>query len=273
MSNDNEKKKDNIMKEIWIGNKTFFIIIISLLVVGIGSIALWFGAIRPYIEKPQTSVKYSLVRSDGTWKQVPLSSKLSQYSVNRKQYVLQDSNGKMQECISFTGKGASPKHEFKSVLSFGDAKSRNYVLQQYPVIRMGVKSGYIKADFCFLQTDNEFSVLAVEALAESDFNDNSKTWDVLYDLMLTDTSSLKTTDERANAIITVLSKDGTAKVAGKPQITEQSLRNGTFYQWGYSMSESQRVDAMPAVMVDSKVLNSKVGVFDPDAMWKYIRHL
>jgi hypothetical protein len=272
MSNDNEKKS-NIMKEIWIGNKTFFIIIISLIVIGIGSIALWFGVIRPYVEKPQTSVKYSLVRSGGTWKQVSLSSKLSQYSVNKKQYVLQGSDGKTQECISFTGKGAYPQHEFTSVLSFGDAKSRNYILQQYPVIRMGVKSGYIKANFCFLQTTNEFSVLAVEALAESDFNDPSKTWDVLYDLMLTDTSSLKTTDERANAIIAVLSKDGTAKVSGKPQITEQSLRNGTFYQWGYSMSESQRVDAMPAVMVDSKVLNSKVGIFDPDAMWKYIRNL
>lgn len=273
MTNEDKEAKDNVFVQIWIGNRKFFIALIAFCIICVSGIVLWFNVIRPNVIKPKTAVKYSLVRTEGTWKQEKVSKKLSEYSINKKQYVLKDSNGKTEPCISFTGDGASPKHELKSILSFGDTKSRNYLLQQYPVIRMGVKSGYIKATFCFLQTSNEYSVLAVEALAESDFNNPSKTWDVLYDLMLTDTSSLNTTDKRANAIISVLQKDGTAKVTGKPQITEQSLRNGTFYQWGYSMSESQRADYVPAVMVDSNVLNESVSIYNPDAMWKYIKSL
>jgi len=50
--------------------------------------------------------------------------------------------------------------------------------------------------------------------------------------------------------IWMVMKSGAAKVQGKPEITADSITKGTFYQWAWIMSESQRADYYPAVFID-----------------------
>ena len=260
--------------DIWMTfkeHKAFVIIALVVFTVAIAGIPLWYYVIQPKLEMPSSDVRYSITRVEHSWKKVSVSKRLSKYDINPKQYVMVDGDGRALNCMSFTGDGASPRHTVKIVSAFGDTKSRNLLLQQYPDLRMGLKSGYINVDFCFLQTTNEYSVLAVEALAESDYNNPRKTWDVIYDLMMTDTSDMTTTSQRISAILTVLRKHGTSEVTGKPEISTASIHNGTFYQWGYTMSNKQDADYVPAVFWDGTAINNKVSIYDPDAVWKYIK--
>lgn len=231
---------------------------------------VWVKVIQPKLNQPKTEVKYALVRADHSWKATKPSEKMRQFNINPTQYVMQG-GGDDSQCFTFTGQGASPKHTVKVLAAFGDAKSRNLLLQQQPNLRMGMKSGRIKTQFCLVQTDNEFSVLATEALAESDYNDPSKTWDLLYDLMMTDSSGLDTTEQRAQTISGIVMKSGAAKVQGKPEITPDSITKGTFYQWAWIMGESQRADYYPAVFIDGSPVNGSMSIYNPDEMWRKIR--
>lgn len=246
------------------------ILILIGFALAVGIVSIWTNVVKPRMNKPKSEVTHSLVRAEHRWKETHPSEKMKGYSINSTQYVM---DGSDSGCFTFTGSGANPGHTIRIILSFGDAKSRNLLLQQQAPLGMGVKSGRIKAEFCMMQTDNEYSVLATEALAESDYNDPSKTWGLMYDLMMTDTSGLDTTAKRADTIAGVVMKSGAARVQGKPEITAESITKGTFYQWAYAMSESQRAEYVPAVLQDGEPLNGSSSIYNPDDMWRRIRSL
>lgn len=268
-----------LLLETWRENKLFLISFISVIILALILIPSWFLYFRNIVQAPKTAVKYELTRQPHKWVSVPLEGKMRTFHVNRTQYVQQDNNGKNQYCFKFipTAKNgnipSAPAHTMRAVLAFGDTKSRNFTMQNMPQLSMGVRSAYMNMEFCFLQTQNEYSVLAVEALAEVDYNVPSKTWDAISELMAQNTAGLKTREQRLSLIMSVLSKLGVTKINGKPEISEKSISNGSFYQFGYMMSEIQRAAYVPAIIVDSTVKNSDLAIYDPDSMWKYIKAL
>lgn len=267
-------------REVLKANRVFLIVFTVIMVLALVAIPLWFFKIRYIIDAPKTEVKYSITRYDHSWEKTALPDKMKDYKVNTDQYVQKDANGDNMYCIGFKPgdkdghKAPTASHTMKAVLAFGDTKSRNFIMQNMSPISMGIKSGYINMEFCFVQTDNEYSVLAVEALAESDYIDPSHTWDVINDLMLTPTSDLKNRDERIAAIMNVLAnKIGVSNEKGKTPINKDSIEQGSFYLFGYMMSETQRADYIPALFVDNTVKNNDLSIYNPDDMWKYIKAL
>lgn len=267
-------------REVLKANRVFLIVFTVIMVLALVAIPLWFFKIRYVIDAPKTEVKYSITRYDHSWEKTALPDKMKDYKVNTDQYVQKDANGDNMYCIGFKpgdkdgNKAPTASHTMKAVLAFGDTKSRNFIMQNMSPISMGIKSGYINMEFCFVQTDNEYSVLAVEALAESDYIDPSHTWDVINDLMLTPTSDLKNRDERIAAIMNVLAnKIGVSNEKGKTPINKDSIEQGSFYLFGYMMSETQRADYIPALFVDNTVKNNDLSIYNPDDMWKYIKAL
>lgn len=267
--------KPTIM-EILSANKVFIIVFTVIMVLALTLIPAWFLYFRNKVEAPKSEVKYSIARYDHEWKKTPLSKKMSQFTVNKTQYIQVDKNGDNLYCIGFRPGGnnaPAPRHTMKAVLAFGDTKSRNFVMQNSSPISMGIKSGYINMEYCFVQTENEYSVLAVEALSEVDYNDPSKTWDAIYQLMMENTQELTDTNKRISAIMGNLIDLGVDNEQGKTPITAESIKQGTFYQFGYMMSETQRADYIPALFVDNTVKNADLSIYDPDSMWKYIKAL
>ena len=266
-------------REVLKANRVFLIVFTVIMVLALVAIPLWLFKIRYIIDAPKTEVKYSITRYDHSWEKTALPDKMKDYKVNTDQYVQKDSNGDNMYCIGFKpgdkdgNKAPTASHTMKAVLAFGDTKSRNFIMQNMSPISMGIKSGYINMEFCFVQTDNEYSVLAVEALAESDYIDPSHTWDVINDLMLTPTSDLNNRDERIAAIMSVLAKIGVSNEKGKTPINKDSIEQGSFYLFGYMMSETQRADYIPALFVDNTVKNNDLSIYNPDDMWKYIKAL
>lgn len=267
-------------REVLKANRVFLIVFTVIMVLALVAIPLWFFKIRYVIDAPKTEVKYSITRYDHSWEKTALPDKMKDYKVNTDQYVQKDANGDNMYCIGFKpgdkdgNKAPTASHTMKAVLAFGDTKSRNFIMQNMSPISMGIKSGYINMEFCFVQTDNEYSVLAVEALAESDYIDPSHTWDVINDLMLTPTSDLKNRDESIAAIMNVLAnKIGVSNEKGKTPINKDSIEQGSFYLFGYMMSETQRADYIPALFVDNTVKNNDLSIYNPDDMWKYIKAL
>ena len=267
-------------REVLKANRVFLIVFTVIMVLALVAIPLWFFKIRYVIDAPKTEVKYSITRYDHSWEKTALPDKMKDYKVNTDQYVQKDANGDNMYCIGFKPgdkdghKAPTASHTMKAVLAFGDTKSRNFIMQNMSPISMGIKSGYINMEFCFVQTDNEYSVLAVEALAESDYIDPSHTWDVINDLMFTPTSDLKNRDERIAAIMNVLAnKIGVSNEKGKTPINKDSIEQGSFYLFGYMMSETQRADYIPALFVDNTVKNNDLSIYNPDDMWKYIKAL
>lgn len=267
-------------REVLKANRVFLIVFTVIMVLALVAIPLWFFKIRYIIDAPKTEAKYSITRYDHSWEKTALPDKMKDYKVNTDQYVQKDANGDNMYCIGFKPgdkdghKAPTASHTMKAVLAFGDTKSRNFIMQNMSPISMGIKSGYINMEFCFVQTDNEYSVLAVEALAESDYIDPSHTWDVINDLMLTPTSDLKNRDERIAAIMNVLAnKIGVSNEKGKTPINKDSIEQGSFYLFGYMMSETQRADYIPALFVDNTVKNNDLSIYNPDDMWKYIKAL
>lgn len=267
-------------REVLKANRVFLIVFTVIMVLALVAIPLWFFKIRYIIDAPKTEVKYSITRYDHSWEKTALPDKMKDYKVNTDQYVQKDANGDNMYCIGFKpgdkdgNKAPTASHTMKAVLAFGDTKSRNFIMQNMSPISMGIKSGYINMEFCFVQTDNEYSVLAVEALAESDYIDPSHTWDVINDLMLTPTSDLNNRDERIAAIMNVLAnKIGVSNEKGKTPINKDSIEQGSFYLFGYMMSETQRADYIPALFVDNTVKNNDLSIYNPDDMWKYIKAL
>lgn len=267
-------------REVLKANRVFLIVFTVIMVLALVAIPLWFFKIRYVIDAPKTEVKYSITRYDHSWEKTALPDKMKDYKVNTDQYVQKDANGDNMYCIGFKPgdkdghKAPTASHTMKAVLAFGDTKSRNFIMQNMSPISMGIKSGYINMEFCFVQTDNEYSVLAVEALAESDYIDPSHTWDVINDLMLTPTNDLNNRDERIAAIMNVLAnKIGVSNEKGKTPINKDSIEQGSFYLFGYMMSETQRADYIPALFVDNTVKNNDLSIYNPDDMWKYIKAL
>ena len=266
-------------REVLKANRVFLIVFTVIMVLALVAIPLWLFKIRYIIDAPKTEVKYSITRYDHSWEKTALPDKMKDYKVNTDQYVQKDANGDNMYCIGFKpgdkdgNKAPTASHTMKAVLAFGDTKSRNFIMQNMSPISMGIKSGYINMEFCFVQTDNEYSVLAVEALAESDYIDPSHTWDVINDLMLTPTSDLNNRDERIAAIMSVLAKIGVSNEKGKTPINKDSIEQGSFYLFGYMMSETQRADYIPALFVDNTVKNNDLSIYNPDDMWKYIKAL
>lgn len=266
-------------RDVLKANRAFLIVFTVILVVALAAIPAWFLKIRYVVDAPKTSVRYSVERYGHSWEKTALPDKMKDYKVNTDQYVQKDPNGNDMHCFGFKpgdangNKAPAAAHTMKAVLAFGDAKSRNFIMQDMSPIQMGIKSGYINMEFCFVQTDNEYSVLAVEALAESDYTDPSHTWDVINDLMLTPTSDLDNRDERIDAIMSVLSKTGVSNEKGKTPINKESIEQGSFYLFGYTMSEAQRADYIPALFVDGTVKNADLSIYNPDDVWKYIKAL
>lgn len=273
-NNDESTDSNHPVKDFLKAHRVFLTIYAIIIVIALIAIPSWFLYFRNKIEAPQSNVKYTISRYEHKWVQTGLSEKMKEFSVNEKQWIQTDVNGKNQYCFGFQPGGDNapkPEHTMRAILSFGDSKSRNFMIQNYSPISMGIKSGYMNMEFCFLQTQNEYSVLAVEALSEVDYNDDSKTFEAIYNLMMENTTDLTDTDKRINAIIGVLAKMGVTKEPGKTEISADSIRQGSFYQFGYSMSESQRADYVPAVLVDNEAINADVPIYDPDSMWAYIR--
>ena len=273
MKNKEVSKKKNGFTVFMKNNKILVAVLVVFVFITGVVLPLWFFRIKPSLQIPKSGAIYSIERSPHSWKQQSISEKMKTFKINPKQMSLKDSSGKVSYCYSFQGKGATPKHTVKAVLAFGDTKSRNLIMQQHDVFGMGIKKGSLKVEYCFMQTQNEYSVLAAEALAEADYNSPSKTWKLISDFMMVNTEDLKTTEQRADMLLGILAKSGASEGKGSTPITLQSLRNGSFYEWNYASSESQRADYIPAVFIDGKVKNADLPIYEPDSMWDYIGHL
>lgn len=267
------------IKTQWDSSKKAIIAVIVVTVVVCASISAWFLWFRDYVGRPHTQAVYTMQRTPHTWVETPLKGKMKAFNVNKNQFIQQNEQGKNEYCFKFVPGAKNgavptpPKHTMKAILAFGDAKSRNFLMQNDSQIAMAVKSAYMNVEFCMLQTTNEYSVLAVEALAEVDYNRPDATFEVLKALMYQNTSELKTRDARLQLILEVLRRLGVTKTNGKPEISETSIKNGSFYQFGYMMSEIQRAQYVPAILVDGQAKNRDLSIYNPDDMWKYMKAL
>jgi hypothetical protein len=158
----------------------------------------------------------------------------------------------------------------KAVLAFGDTKSRDWLGQQSSVLAYGMKKGTISTDLCFLLTDDEYSVLATEALSEIDFNNSDNTWNAALKLAMVDSSQYTTTDQRITAVLNVV--DSISNADKKVSISKYSLKNGSFVQWAKEMSDANKVEAIPAVFVNgkNKTASNDFRLYDNDTFYTYI---
>jgi hypothetical protein len=247
------------------------VVIVLIMAIAIGSPIAWFKVWLPYSENQSKEAISSnaIVAVDHTWDKTKISkSEVGSLDINPTQYIRH--SDKTYSCFAFKGKNSNPGNTVKAVLAFGDTKSRDWLGQQSSVLAYGMKKGTISTDLCFLLTDDEYSVLATEALSEIDFNNFDNTWNAALKLAMVDSSQYTTTDQRITAVLNVV--DSISNADKKVSISKYSLKNGSFVQWAKEMSDANKVEAIPAVFVNgkNKTASNDFRLYDNDTFYTYI---
>lgn len=273
---DHDAGQDGDVPSPWYRNRTIIAQIITAVVLfslAIASPFIWNAAKNAYAERNKPVKASSVVTAAHTWDAAKLDKgKVQGLDVNETQYFAHYSN-KDYDCFTFVGKGKDPSHTVKITGVFGDSKTRDLITAQYANLDYELKIGRVAVEFCPLLSSDEFSVLATEALAEVDYNNEANTWTMLKVLALTDTTNLNDSDKRIAAITDAVS---TIKGADdKVQISDYSLRNGSFVQWAKTMSDQNTVEAIPALYVDGEVQNDShaFNIYNGDTMFQYLEKL
>ena len=283
------------------------IVIILVFALAIGGPITWLRVIRPAMSRgaEENIASSSVVMYDHTWEQNALDESVTDsLNVNENQWVLSytsagdadgsknilDDNDTIERssstrCLVFRGArddastdGNVPKHHARAVLSFGDEKSRNFIMEQSETLAYGMKKGVMSMEFCFLLNSDEYSAIALEALGEIDYNDPSFTWDAITRLAQVDTSELEDTDDMVSAVLNVVSKleeEGLQVDKSESSISEKSLKTGSFIQWARIMTNENTVEVIPAFFMDGENLSNTetFKMYNPDAMYEKIQSL
>jgi hypothetical protein len=251
------------------------IVAILVILAAVAAPIAWFLVWVPYRDdrNAQDIKNNTIVSIAHTWDKTKRSStKVGLLNVNTTQYI-RHSKDADYSCFAFKGKNSDPDNVVKAVLAFGDTKSRDWLGQQSSVLSYAMKKGTVGTDLCFLLTDDEYSVLATEALSEIDYNNPDNTWAAAVKLSLVDTSSLTTTDERVSSIMKTV--DSISGVDDKVNISAASIKNGSFVQWARVMSDANTVEALPAVYVNgvNKTSSDDFSLYDSATFYTYLDNL
>lgn len=189
-------------------------------------------------------------------------------NVNIKQLVLHNKVSQSQ-CLVFKA-GNNVKHTIKTVIAFGDSKSRDMFNMQADVLESAMKDKNSSVEVCTLLTGDEYSALAIEALGEVDYNNPANSWRAVRNLLKVDSTSLKTSDSRVSAVLNAVQT--IPNIDQKVTISAKSIKNGSFIQWGRLMSDSSNVKKIPALFIDGKNLSGQ-HLNNPNMLLKNINSL
>lgn len=241
---------------------------ITVSVIIIASVLLPFGYVKiakPIIDKNIIASRITNSRKNKnipittinhSWDIVKLDSKMAKKlpNVNIKQLVLHNKDNQNQ-CLTFKTANSSVKHAIKTVIAFGDSKSRDMFNMQADVLESAIRDKNSSVEVCTLLTDDEYSALAIEALGEVDYNNPANSWRAVRNLLKVDSTSLKTSDSRVSAVLNAVQT--IPNVDQKVTISAKSIKNGSFIQWGRLMSDSNNVKKIPALFIDGKNLSGQ----------------
>lgn len=189
-------------------------------------------------------------------------------NVNIKQLVLHNKASQSQ-CLTFKASN-NVKHTIKTVIAFGDSKSRDMFNMQADVLESAIRDKNSSVEVCTLLTNDEYSALAIEALGEVDYNNSANSWRAVRNLLKVDSTSLKTSDSRVSAVLNAVQT--IPNVDQKVTISAKSIKNGSFIQWGRLMSDSSNVKKIPALFIDDKNLSGQ-HLNNPNMLLKNISNL
>lgn len=255
--------------------KAHIIIIAVILCIAVAVPFAYMYWIRPATEKTQlTGVDntLSIVTYDHTWDKTTLSGELADQKINTTQYILHyDDSDRV--CYAFHAEDKNPVNTLKISMVIGEEKSRNLIQAQASAFAYGMREGKIAVEVCPLINDDEYSVLASEALGEVDYNDPSNTWSALVKLTMVDTSELTTTDERVESILNTLST--ISGVSKKVTIQKESILNGSFMQNARQMSNENTAEAIPALWMNGENITngSAFRLYDYQSFYEYLNTL
>lgn len=189
-------------------------------------------------------------------------------NVNIKQLVLHNKASQSQ-CLVFKASN-NIKHTIKTVIAFGDSKSRDMFNMQADVLESAMRDKNSSVEICTLLTGDEYSALAIEALGEVDYNNPANSWRAVRNLLKVDSTSLKTSDSRVSAVLNAVQT--IPNIDQKVTISAKSVKNGSFIQWGRLMSDSSNVKKIPALFIDGKNLSGQ-HLNNPNMLLKNISNL
>lgn len=189
-------------------------------------------------------------------------------NVNIKQLVLHNKASQSQ-CLVFKASN-NVKHSVKTIIAFGDSKSRDMFNMQADVLESAMKDKNSSVEVCTLLTGDEYSALAIEALGEVDYNNPANSWRAVRNLLKVDSTSLKTSDSRVSAVLNAVQT--IPNIDQKVTISAKSVKNGSFIQWGRLMSDSSNVKKIPALFIDGKNLSGQ-HLNNPNMLLKYVNNL
>lgn len=189
-------------------------------------------------------------------------------NVNIKQLVLHNKASQSQ-CLVFKTSN-NIKHSVKTVIAFGDSKSRDMFNMQADVLESAMRDKNSSVEVCTLLTGDEYSALAIEALGEVDYNNPTNSWRAVRNLLKVDSTSLKTSDSRVSAVLNAVQT--IPNVDQKVTISTKSIKNGSFIQWGRLMSDNNSVKKIPALFIDGKNLSGK-HLNNPNMLMKQVNSL
>lgn len=189
-------------------------------------------------------------------------------NVNIKQLVLHNKASQSQ-CLVFKTSN-NVKHSIKTIIAFGDSKSRDMFNMQANVLESAMRDKNSSVEVCTLLTGDEYSALAIEALGEVDYNNPANSWRAVRNLLKVDSMSLKTSDSRVNAVLNAVQT--IPNVDQKVTISAKSIKNGSFIQWGRLMSDSSNVKKIPALFIDGKNLSGQ-HLNNPNMLTKQVNGL
>lgn len=189
-------------------------------------------------------------------------------NVNIKQLVLHNKASQSQ-CLVFKASN-NVKHSVKTVIAFGDSKSRDMFNMQADILESAMRDKNSSVEVCTLLTDDEYSALAIEALGEVDYNNPANSWRAVRNLLKVDSTSLKTSDSRVSAVLNAVQT--IPNVDQKVTISAKSVKNGSFIQWGRLMSDNNNVKKIPALFINGKNLSGQ-HLNNPNMLLKNINNL
>lgn len=256
-------------------------ILIGLIIVA--SVLLPFGyvkIVKPIIDKNIITSRITNSRKNKnipittinhSWDIVKLDNKMAKKlpNVNIRQLVLHNKDNQSQ-CLTFKSVNSSVKHTIKTVIAFGDSKSRDMFNMQADSLEYAMKDKNSSVEVCTLLTNDEYSALAIEALGEVDYNNPANSWRAVRNLLKVDSTGLKNSDSRVSAVLNAVQT--IPNVDQKVTISAKSVKNGSFIQWGRLMSDSSNVKKIPALFVDGKNLSGQ-HLNNPNMLLKNINNL
>lgn len=249
----------------------------------VASVLLPFGyvkIVKPIIDKniiisritnSRKNKNVPITTINHSWDIVKLDSKMAKKlpNVNIKQLVLHN-KGNQSQCLTFKAANSSVKHAIKTVIAFGDSKSRDMFNMQADSLEYAMKDKNSSVEVCTLLTNDEYSALAIEALGEVDYNNPANSWRAVRNLLKVDSTSLKTSDSRVSAVLNAVQT--IPNVDQKVTISAKSVKNGSFIQWGRLMSDISNVKKIPALFIDGRNLSGQ-HLNNPNMLMKQVNGL